>query len=297
MQAFNFSHNSEIIFGDVEQGRRILLVHDDYIKGLSRFDLQSKMQTESEVSIEQFVHFQSQQVIQFPCEKLQIFETIIHQLSSVIGNLSKINLPSKIYVNCTTGLEEADAAYCRGIDGIFLPQSFLNGPLPKIRKTFVHELWHIVSRNISTELRNEIYNVIGFIAFDKVFCFPQSLVHRKISNPDAVFLEHYIPITINNNQEQCLVPIIYGSHDDYKLSLGKFFYCLKLQYIVVEKNEKGEWTEVIDSLRNQLKRYFNLSNELFHLIDNFSILILKDIDSSIYIVSPDKIAQLESILL
>jgi hypothetical protein len=48
------------------------------------------------------------------------------------------------------GLEEGTAAYCRGLNGIFLPQNMIQwtpswGSLP-MHELFTHELWHIISR-------------------------------------------------------------------------------------------------------------------------------------------------------
>jgi len=137
-------------------------------------------------------------------------------------HFKEIPIPEIIYLTHTSGREEGDGAYTRGKSGIFIPTSFLD--MPQIDGVIVHEIWHLISRKISPELKNKVYACIGFKPMGHVMEYPSELV--KISNPDATKIEHYIEITLPNNTTLCLTPIIYSSSANFNPFLGQTFFPL-----------------------------------------------------------------------
>jgi len=127
----------------------------------------------------------------------------------------------------------------------FFSPSFIQ--MPQIAGILTHEIWHLISRNISQELKNRVYSCIGFSPMAHVMPYPSQLV--KISNPDATRIEHYIelqfPDNVGSARVVCLTPIIYSSSATFDPSQGdSFFKYMVRKLIVVQRNENGTWEPV-----------------------------------------------------
>ncbi|KAJ5072315.1 hypothetical protein M0811_01329 [Anaeramoeba ignava] len=230
-------YNSFIILDSKEEGTKILLTKDEYLSGLSDFERSAKLQTSRPVSSEELMEFQAKQVIEWNEKEKENWENIIEELRTEFEKYEALTIPEQIFLVKTTGKDEGEAAYCRGMNGIFYPQSM------DIKKsTLAHELWHIISRNMPTEKRDEIYSIFGFHSFGTPIDYPHQLLEYKISNPDAVNISHYLPIDLNATDSINITPIMYSKSKIFNPSFGQtFFNYLELGFLIVHKNDKNEW--------------------------------------------------------
>jgi len=234
--------NCRIILGDLEAGQKLLMTRDDYIQGLSPFDLQSKMSVTVTPSAEEFMEFQAQNLLPWANSDLTKWQLTIPNLKSKLEAFSNIPIPEIIHLNLTTGKEEGGAAYTRGMNGIFLPTNMVRG-LNNIEEVLTHEIWHIISRNISPELKNRVYGCIGFKDMGHELAYPEELT--KISNPDAPIMKHYIEVNMPDGSNVCLIPIICSNNPIFRPGFGvTFFQYLQLSLLVVKKSEGGTWHAV-----------------------------------------------------
>ena len=81
---------------------------------------------------------------------------------------------------------------------------------------FLHELFHVYSR-YNPKKRDELYEVINFVPCNRI-AFPASLKDRKMTNPDAPFLEHYINVTIEGIKED----VVFATYSKEDYSTGHF---------------------------------------------------------------------------
>lgn len=299
-----------VVINDLAEAKKILSTEDDYVRGLSVFDLQAKTQVDDrEVNVAQFMSHQAAQVLPFAEADVQKLEAMIKSVSAKLEAYPLLPslVPEIVHLNMTTGLEEGTAAYCRGLNGIFLPQNMIQwtpswGSLP-MHELFTHELWHIISRNLEKSLRDSVYACIGFRPFNAPFQYPAPMANRKISNPDGPKFEHYIRFTTDDSGgELTALPMIYSRHPVYSKKIAPvFFRYLTVQMMAVRQNDDGVWVPAqnpkkepgtektfddlylldIDSLPESFWSQIGRNTAYFYhpdetTADNFVILIHKD---------------------
>jgi hypothetical protein len=232
----------EVIINDLEAAKRILQTRDEYVKGMSRFDLQSKTLTNTSerlVTPEELMAFQASCVRPFPDEDVKKLQLALESLSAKLAKLTALPIPPVIYLTMTNGREEGREAYCRG-NGIFLPvYSLIWTPSKEgemsVEELLTHELWHIISRNLSKEVRDSVYACIGFSPFPTAFEYPPQLFPRKISNPDGPKFEHYVSFPTDQGEMMYLVPIIFSRHESYSREIAQsFFEYLEVRLLQVQ---------------------------------------------------------------
>jgi hypothetical protein len=231
----SLTEKTVIQFADERRSAMDLSAIDSFIKSLSPFDRAARMQTDKSMSQDQFVSFVSAQALPWKPEDTSRFAPIIGSISNKIAPFA-LNLPEKIFLVKTTGKEEGQAAYCRKSDVIVLPQSKLNGASEKLEGTLIHELFHILSRN-NPKLRDSLYEIVGFKACSDIE-LPEPLQSRKISNPDAPTIGHYIEVAVGDKTVPA-VPILYSNQAKYDAASGKtFFAYLTFRLLVIERKEE-----------------------------------------------------------
>ena len=214
---------------------------DEYVESLESFEICCRIGQKKEMSKEEFAKFQSEQVQSWsPAEKKKICE-MISLLKPKLDSLVLDTLPALVILVLTTGLEESHAAYCRGKNAIFFPRKMADTEkVQELAELFAHELMHVISRNMSSDKRDELYSIIGFKPLGGRLEFPEELV--KITNPDSTFTEHFISVQMGKKEEQTLnvVPLMVGNTPEYVS--GGLFEHIQLVFLPVERDEKeGKW--------------------------------------------------------
>ena len=108
----------------------------------------------------------------------------------------------------------------------------LQRPDGELKSLIAHELFHILSR-ADPKLRDSFYKIIGFTKCNEV-SFPKLLAERKLTNPDAPFMEHCIELNVNE-EELKFMPLTLLSTD--KFEGGPFFKFLQFVYVQLEEKE------------------------------------------------------------
>ena len=175
----------ELISGDDASNelRRI----DDYLANLSRFDLESRVQSAT-ATVDDYKAVITEHVLDWNDEQIRCIESYVHYLNtSCIERLKFLTLPDRVCVVLTNGQDENGAPHCRNMNVIVLPKHIVK-MTDRQREIFIHELFHIWSRqDANVRIRDELYASIGYhrIPVDREADFPASLSDLRFTNPDA----------------------------------------------------------------------------------------------------------------
>jgi hypothetical protein len=287
-----------IDFATIAQGRELLTTRDDFVTRMSPFDRAARMKTDQDVTEDAYLRFVAANVREWAPDEKAAVEGVWAELKTKLDEM-RLPFPKTILFVKTTGAEEGDAEYTRGV-GIALPESALASEKRSgLRAIVAHELFHVLSRN-APELRDRLYAVIGFQPCMEIV-FPEALAARKITNPDAPKNDHCIQVR-NGAETVWAVPILYAKTDRYDMAKGGlFFEYLKFSFLVVE-GLSGKYDAAHPVLLdvNQLQGFYEQvgrnTEYIIHpeeiLADNFRLLLLGQSD----VQSPQVLAGLRKAL-
>lgn len=231
---------STIKFATVEEGRAAITKNDLYVRSQSRYDRQSRLKSVEDVSDEEYFRFVSAAVEPWPEDQVAALTSTIESIRKRLAPY-KLPLPKQVLLVRTSGVEEGEAAYCRG-NAVMLPASKVpKEATPNLERLLLHELFHVLSSH-NPELRKALYAIIGFTPSPGV-TLPKSLRDRKITNPDAPTLDYHIDVTIDGELKSA-TPILYTELEKYDpKSGGTFFRHMLFKLMLIEQVE-GRWRAV-----------------------------------------------------
>lgn len=276
-------------FATAEEGRSILAADDAFTGSLSQFDLQSRLKSGEEITLEDWKRSASAEVRDWNTDQKQ---PVIESLSRLSKRLAgyELPLPKEITLVHTTGQEEGHAAYTRGT-AIVLPDKVLKYSPVQLDKLLAHELFHVMSRHDGA-LRQRLYRIIGFEVCEPI-ALPPSLAPRKITNPDAPLIDCTIELKSADGKVFTGAPVLYANAKQYDATKGgSFFQYLTFRLLVVERKgnvwqpvllESGE-PVVIDARKEDAfyEKIGKNTNYVIHpdeiLADNFVHLIMENRD-------------------
>jgi hypothetical protein len=146
--------STKLHFASQSEGKQVLVAKDDFIQRLSPFDRSARMKTDKAVSEAELLEFIGTNVADWTREEMQTVQAAIEAIQPLFRDLP-LSLPPIVQFIKTTGQEEGNAAYTRGI-AIVLPKSALGKSQEDLRKLICHELFHVLSRQ-NPELREKLY--------------------------------------------------------------------------------------------------------------------------------------------
>lgn len=276
--------NSQLHFASTTEARKILTTRDDFIQRISQFDRSARMKVDRSVTTEEFLAFVGNNVLDWTEQEEQNLQEIVGLFQPSLRELT-LSFPPTVQLIKTTGDEEGNAAYTRGI-AIILPKSILTKDKTTLQKILCHELFHVWSRQ-NPALREKLYETIGFHHCQEVE-LPSQLKERKITNPDAPKNDHFIRLKIE--KQECLaVPILLatGPYDVEKG--GEFFDYLLFEFLIVRRSSDTNIVTVAEEngafrlMKPQTASGFyeqvgRNTNYILHpeeiLADNFALLVL-----------------------
>lgn len=292
----------ELVEGDT--AINLLKQIDQFVSNMSPFDMQVRMRSTTQVTLDQYINFVSSNIVNWETKYEKLFESAIKKIAetSYSANILKCcSFPSKIYIVLTTGAEECDAAYCRNNNVIVMPKTCDE---KEWEKTVPHELFHIWSRN-NISLRNQLYETIGYYTIPgDVSIFPLKLKDHKITNPDAPTTKHYIKLCCKESPttEVCLAPILLTETDYCDAKLG-LFDCLKTMFVALDEKSYEPIDGKVysyDDVYGLLEKIGSNTDYIIHpeevLADNFVLLLHenKNLTSPIVVENLKKILTCES---
>ena len=233
----------EFVFAPREDAARFLGAEDSFVRSLSRFDRQARLQTEREIQSPEYLEFVAAQALDWEPAGRQRIEAAIEANKVLIDRLAPL-LPETLPLIRTTGAEEGGAAYTRE-NAIIFPKGRLRGPANASQRLFLHELFHVLSRH-RPDLRDRFYRTIGYEPVEG-FVFPRELEGRRLTNPDAPRIDHAIRVRVDSDP-QWVMPILYADSDRYDTDRGgAFFAYLTFEFLVVDRDPK---TKIARPLRD-----------------------------------------------
>ena len=297
------SANSQIHFATAAEARALLTTRDDFVERMSPFDRAARLKTDQDVTEQQYLDFVGAQARDWSDAERQKIERAIAAIQPRLAEFN-LPLPKQIDLVRTTGQEEGGAFYTRGGAIMFPTRRLARDDEARLRKTFCHELFHVLSRH-APELREKLYAAIGYEPCGEV-PFPAELADRKLTNPDAPRNDHAIKLKIEE-VEHWAVPILYARTPRYDVNRGgEFFDYLEFRFLVVDRDESGAATPVTENGQPLLAQPAEVGNlfeqigrntqYIIHpeevLADNFAMLILNEPNPP----SPEILLKLEKVL-
>jgi len=244
-ETVRLTDTTAVDFASIEAGQLALQTPDRYTKALSRFDLESRLKTNDDVTVDDLMRLAAEQVAAWSDDDRAKVEPIIASVAERFAKF-KLPLPPNILLIQTTGKEEGDAAYCRR-HAVILPRRYVGLPASQLEPIFIHELFHVLSSH-NEPLRNSLYEIIGFKPCPEI-ALPESLAAFKITNPDGPSLNYYITLDADGTQ-QLAVPLLYSPERFDPKQSRSFFGYLKFRLLVVQHN--GDRWSVVESSGNPI---------------------------------------------
>ncbi|MBS0201716.1 MAG: hypothetical protein JSS49_02365 [Planctomycetes bacterium] len=227
---------------EVETGQALAAASDTFLKSLSRFDRQVRLQTDGEATEQALIEFIQGEVLAWDDGERQSLVDSIQRLRPKLVPF-RLPLPETVVLVLMSGKEEANAAYTRGM-AIFLPRDRVQKlKADALDRLVLHELFHVLSRN-APELRRDLYRIVGFELCEPI-SLPPALADLKLTNPDAPLIDCRIKVT-DDNTEFHAAPILYSSSATY--DVGKkppLFKYLTFRLMKIEESE-GRWRPLLD---------------------------------------------------
>lgn len=284
--AIEIAPGRSVRLATAEEGQSILAADDAFAGSLSRFDLQSRLKTDKEVTLDDWKKSVAAEVRGWDDAQTKAVTESLTRLSKRLADF-ELPLPKEILLIHTTGAEEGNAAYTRGT-AIILPDKVLAYAPTQLDRLLAHELFHVLSRHDGA-LRQRLYRIIGFEVCDPIE-LPPSLAPRRITNPDAPLIDCTLELKTADGKTVVGAPVLYASVKEYDGQKGgSFFQYLTFRLLVVEK-KGNRWQPmlldgepiVIDAKKEPAfyEKIGKNTNYVIHpdeiLADNFVHLVMED---------------------
>ena len=218
MKSFPLAATTELRLGSAVDGASLLGdTEDRFLMQLGEVEIAARCGSDN---VEEFLAFCSRQALEWPEGALDDHADALRTIADQIGGMQSFveHLPPVVSLFLTTGCEEAHSergvAYCRGNAAIFIGRANLvdwKSDPEALPRLLLHELWHIYSRNVSADVRNEIYAGFGFrpINAELGVAHPEEIQSLRWTNPDAMQLSHYVAADVGEGQILNFVPMLF----------------------------------------------------------------------------------------
>jgi hypothetical protein len=233
--AVRFSPRTKVQLVDQKQGQELIARRDDFTKALSRFDVQSRLKTNRDVTPDDLLTLYADNVTDWPADDAANVTAALEAVRDALKAFD-VPLPETVFIVRTTGREESGAAYCRG-PAIVLPQTQLRAGGASLQRLVAHELFHVLSSH-NPELKRALYATIGFAVVEPI-AIPEVLKDRRIANPDAPRVDCVMQLTLADGTRVAVAPILIASAKEFDPAAGKSMFDY-LQFRLMEVEKQGD---------------------------------------------------------
>ncbi len=212
-------NNTNVVFASTNTAIDILSAEDDYIKGFSKFDWAAKYNSARPLNLSERKAYNKLHVLNWDDWEKDI---LIESLEFIKTRLIDLNipLPDQLFFIKTDSLVENGAPHTRANAIVFRDSFFKNRDKFSIRKTLVHELFHVISR-ANINLRPELYAIISYHEC-KELKFPSEISDLKLTNPDAHENNYFITANFKGT-DYTFIPILFST-TEYIIDSGNSMF-------------------------------------------------------------------------
>lgn len=226
-------YGTELITTPPERAAELMTTEDEFTRGLSSFDLQSKTLTVGDVTMAQYFEYLKGRAQEWTYEDVEKLKRTAASITKKLNALGlEPNFPEVIEVIKTDMKEENGAAAYTRLNYIAMGAHLFKMEDKEFENVFIHELFHVLSRH-NPGLQDAAYELLGFKKCNEVAYPPK--IHR-ISNPDAPLNNCYI--TVKNGDESTDAMLVLYSDREYEG--GSFFRYAKLGLMAVEGDDQNK---------------------------------------------------------
>lgn len=206
---------AEFQFATATQGAAILTADDDYLRALSPADPALRLLSTKRESLPTLKQAYAANVLEWNEVARARIAAVLERQRVEFAALARW-LPERVYFVLVTNAVEGGLPHTRA-NAIIMPAPFIDAHA-KLDAVIAHELFHVLSRN-NPARRDALYALIGFAPCHVIE--PATYAARRITNPDAPSLAHYLPLT--DDAAQGLVPYLYAAANVFDPTAGAHF--------------------------------------------------------------------------
>jgi hypothetical protein len=239
--------DSHLVFADQDQAAEILGTEDDFVRQMSDVDRQLRLNSDVAIDQRAYLLFAREQARTWTDLEQESMRQAFADLQPRLAQLPSL-WPRTIWLIKSSGREEGNAPHCRG-NAIVWPTSSLQTPPKELAKILAHELFHILSRQ-SQARQTRLYQILGFSAAQSIE-LPESLLQRKLTNPDAPTVD--CVITIEHGSENLhFTPLLLSKRAKYESLAGRSVFS-ELQFALLQITKKDDVWRATDRDRPDLR--------------------------------------------
>lgn len=225
-------------FASVDEGRRVLMADDEWMRATSAFQRRAVMGSATPVTREAFQRWNGDAVRPWAALQRERWRRALEALAPGLAAL-RMPLPAEVLLVATNGQESAGAPYTRA-HAIVLPGE-ARMPGYDDPMLLAHELWHVVSRRVSA-LATRLYAQIGFEPMPEL-AFPESWADARIANPDAPENRHAIRLALGERRVLA-TPVLVAARTE--LQAGEtFFSVMDARLLEVQPDADGQRSRAV----------------------------------------------------
>ncbi|MEQ8705008.1 MAG: hypothetical protein RIC19_13870 [Phaeodactylibacter sp.] len=157
--------------------------------------------------------FLARQAMPFEAEERALLKATLQQAYAYCDSLNPQLLPDTVYLAKMETDALGPSVYFTRERAVFIPQNELYEGNRALLPVLLHELFHIISR-YQSDLRSELYRLIGYEQLDASLHFPTPLLQRRLLNPDGIDHRYAIELTDSTGQAQSYVSVITADTTD-----------------------------------------------------------------------------------
>lgn len=194
---------TEFQFATPAEGAAILTADDDYLMALSPADPALRLRSEKSETVAKLKTAYASHVLTWSAAERARVEAVLDRDRKQLSMVSRW-LPERVDFILVSKDVEGGLPHTRA-SAIVLPEAWIEST-QNLDGVVMHELFHVLSRN-NLARRDSLYALIGFRPCHVIE--PAAYAARRITNPDAPSLAHYLPLT--DDGKEGLVPYLYAA--------------------------------------------------------------------------------------
>lgn len=206
---------TEFHYDSVAEGAALLTADDDYLRAMSASDPAVRLHAGQPQSVADLKKLYGAHVLAWTGAERARIDAVLHREKAVLDQLTGW-LPAQVDFVLVSNDVEGGLPHTRG-RAVVVPAPLIDSNTP-LDRVIMHELFHVLSRN-NAALHDQMYAILGFLPCRVVE--PPAYAARRVTNPDAPLLAHYLPL--DGSGAQGIVPYLYSASTVFDPQAGPGF--------------------------------------------------------------------------